>query len=245
MTPKHTVRTDMPTMNETPWSTPRRSDTDADDVEPASEKTKRGRGGESRPVAEKSIVVPFTIMIDSREQLPYEFEGLTADASQERRPLIIPTERGTLPTGDYAVKGYPKGIIERKSLADLYHSISQGRANFVERLERMCMTCDFAAIVVEAGWDEILAAPPPFTQYNPKSLCRTIQAWMTRYTLVQWCMLPSRRHAELFTFRLLQRYYLDEQSEHRGSRWDVAALHRWDAALVEEMGGTIDGQLEG
>ena len=187
-------------------------------------------------VADKAetITCPFTILIDTREQVPYTFDGLTSNADQGRKPLIVPIERGTLTTGDYAVRGYSKGVIERKSLPDLYSSISQGRANFVERLERMCMTCDFAAVVVEAGWDEILGGPPPFSQYNPLSLTRTIQAWMTRYTLCQWIMMPSRRHAELMTFRLLERYWKDEQSEHRGSRWNIYDLRRWDAALVEE-----------
>ena len=46
------------------------------------------------------------IIIDSREQIPYEFEG---------------SQVGTLKSGDYSLDGFQDRVaVERKSKADLY-----------------------------------------------------------------------------------------------------------------------------
>ena len=51
------------------------------------------------------------IIIDSREQRPFDFLSQNGD---------IETERGTLDTGDYSVAGLESRVaVERKSLADL------------------------------------------------------------------------------------------------------------------------------
>lgn len=151
------------------------------------------------------------MVVDTREQRPYGFAGLKDNAVDGYAPkLIVPSVRGTLNTGDYSILGYEDSItIERKSKGDLYGSVSQSRDNFVGRLERM-QSFAFAAVVVEASWDELLTQPPSHTNYRPKSLCRTIQAWITRYH-VHWLMVPNREYAEAFTFRLLQRFWLDKQ----------------------------------
>jgi DNA excision repair protein ERCC-4 len=66
-----------------------------------------------------------TILIDTREQTPLPFAH-------------FPTERATLPTGDYSAKGIePSFCIERKSLADLVGSLTADRARFTRELERM------------------------------------------------------------------------------------------------------------
>lgn len=163
----------------------------------------------------------FTIIIDTREQLPYTFNYLWEGVSGESPRLVVPCVRGTLKTGDYSIVNHEDLVtIERKSKDDLWSSISQGRENFEERLERMQLF-EFAAIVVETSWDKLLIQPH-FTDYLPKSLSRTIQAWMIRYRYVQWIMLPNRAWAESFTFRLLQRFWIDKQEEtnepHRETR---------------------------
>lgn len=158
-------------------------------------------------VAATPFVCPFTVTVDTREQSSYSFLGLTHGSGSRKRPLIVPTMRTTLTTGDYSIFGYPSICIERKSKADLFGSVVK-RANFVGRLERMSELA-YAAVVVEAEWSEILQHPPPFTRYPPKSLARTIMAWSVRFNTVHWWFMPGREVAEALTFRLLQRFHTD------------------------------------
>ena len=52
----------------------------------------------------------FTIIVDTRENLPYLFHGYTCGM-----------KRSGLKTGDYSIEGYESAIcIERKSKEDLY-----------------------------------------------------------------------------------------------------------------------------
>lgn len=148
----------------------------------------------------------FTVIIDTREQLPYHFDVLY-DGPAGKSPLLdVPTVRQCLTTGDYSVVGHPGIVVERKSKADLYGSISQARENFEDRLRRMHQDIDFPVILVEAEWGELLTSPPEYSKFNPKSLTRTILAWMVRYDRVRWLMAPSRAHAEAFCYRLMERY---------------------------------------
>jgi ERCC4-type nuclease len=170
----------------------------------------------SRKSKPSSIVCPFTVLIDTREQRPYTFRGIKADAKDGNVPLEVPTERGTIQTGDYSIVGFRDRVtIERKSKEDLYGSVVK-RANFEQRLERMALM-DFAAVVVEAEWDELINDPPPFTEFHPRSLYRTILAWTQRFRTVHWYMLPSREFAEIFTVRILHRYYLDRTANHNAT----------------------------
>ena len=161
----------------------------------------------------KKVVAPFTIMIDTREQNPYLFQGLRADSDKGSLPLEVPTQRYGLPNGDYMVLGLPQMVVERKSKEDLYSSISQRRENFEQRLSRMQEELRWAAIVVEAEVASLLSAPPAFSQFSPKALNRTILAWSQRYPRVHWFCLPSREFAESYTFRLLERWWRDHKND--------------------------------
>src|SRR5690606_4510953 len=112
--------------------------------------------------------------------------------------IDVPTMRTALPVGDYSIFGHPGFLIERKSKADLYSSISQARENFKDRLRRMQDDYDFPVILVEAEWLELITDPPKFSKFSPRSLTRTIISWMTTCDRVKWLMAPSRAHAEAF-----------------------------------------------
>lgn len=161
---------------------------------------------------EKTVTTPFTVVVDSRETIPYTFNNLRDNVKNGQvAKLIVPTVRAALRTGDYSIQGCEDLItIERKSKEDLWNSISQGRRNFVERLERM-ESFVFAAVVIEASWDDLLVQPQ-FTEYLPKSLSRTIQSWLIRYKC-KWLTMPSRTYAEAITYRLLERFYILKQCE--------------------------------
>lgn len=163
-------------------------------------------------VTPKVVRSPFTVLVDSREQRPYAFDRLYAGPAGRSPRIEVATRRCALQHGDYGLDGWPGIAIERKSKEDLYGSVSQRRENFVERLDRMEDQLDWAAVVVECEWAELLSNPPAYSKYSPKSLSRTLLAWMQRYRHVHWIMAPSRDHAESFTYRLLERYYLDHRA---------------------------------
>jgi len=184
----------------------------------------------------KPFTAPFTVRIDTREQLPYTFEGLRFDADRDYVPMAVPCEVGTLTTGDYSIVGMEDLVtVERKSLADLYSTLGQGRERFEEEHRRMAELV-FAAVVIEADWQTILRFPPSHSQLNPKCVFRTALSWQQRYG-VHWMAMgtptpagldisdwmeraiaedqraaDSRHMAEATTFRLLEKFW---QHQHK------------------------------
>lgn len=161
------------------------------------------------------LTCPFTIVVDTREQDPYAFAGLRADAKYQRRPLIVNTRRGTLGQGDYSIDGWWAEIaIERKSAADLFGTLGQARDRFERELARLqCLA--FAAVVVEAEWSELLKDPPVHSRLNPRTVFRSVVAWQQRFNRVHWLMMPGRRAAEAAVFRVLERYWRDRNGNRR------------------------------
>ena len=103
----------------------------------------------------------YTIAIDTREQRPYEFPGA----------VVM-----TLPTGDYSIVGLEHRVaIERKSKADAYGSLGQGRARFRRECERLA-ALDYAAIVVEDTVPGFLRRPA-HSKMNPRSAIGSLLAW--------------------------------------------------------------------
>ena len=158
----------------------------------------------SRLKKTEPIVAPFTVLVDGREKAPYRFTGLVADAAQQRRPLIVPTEWAHLETGDYTIRGHEDIVsVERKSLADLFSTLGQHRDRFEREHQRLAeIRC--AAVVVEASWFDVLEMPPERSQLNPKTVWRTAISWSIRYG-VPWVMAENRRLAEVYTFRFLEK----------------------------------------
>jgi hypothetical protein len=177
---------------------------------------------------------PFTVAIDTREQNPWTFTGFTSDASQGSKPLVIHTEAATLQSGDYSIRGLESEVaIERKSLADLYGTVSEhlrhrsefGR-NVPSRFERELIRLSrmrFAAMVIEAGWSAICLNPPPHTRLTGKTVYRVLISWMVRYGILIVCC-ETRGFAERTCFRLLDRFWQDLQEERQTEAY-VHNLH--------------------
>lgn len=156
-----------------------------------------------------SVLFPLLILIDDREQLPYEFDCYRANADRKHAEILVPTETRRLQTGDYTLEGHEERItIERKSKSDLFSTLSLGRKRFMDELDRMT-EIPHAHVVVEAQWSEIFDNPPVFSQLTPKSVGRTVIAACQRYTNIHWHFMPDRSFAEAWTFRILERYMLD------------------------------------
>lgn len=165
-----------------------------------------------KPTPDTPVIFPATILVDTREQSPYLFTGFLADASAGGGPLAVPTQTSGLVSGDYSLAGLEEVVaVERKSLADLFSTIGQGRSRFERELQRLNQM-RFAAIVVEAEWSTILTDPPPHTRLTPKTIWRSVICWQQRYTRVHWSFLPSRRHAEVMTLRVLERAWKETRA---------------------------------
>jgi len=84
----------------------------------------------------------FTIVVDSREQQPYEF--------------ACQTVRSKLDAGDYSVVGLERRVaVERKSLRDFVTTVIHERQRFGRELERLAQY-ESTCIVVEADLDALL-----------------------------------------------------------------------------------------
>lgn len=168
----------------------------------------------TKPAAEPPAFPP-AIVIDTREQHPYAFDRIPADAYQGEGLLAIRTEVRTLRSGDYSLAGYEHRVaVERKSKADLFGTVGQGRERFERELARL-NGMQFASVVVEAEWSEILTDPPPHTQLSPKTINRSVLAWKQRFVRVHWEFWPGRTAAEAITFRILERFWKERMEEAR------------------------------
>ncbi len=151
------------------------------------------------------LTVSFVVHIDQREKNPFRFTGLCADAAKNKRPLIVPTEFVHMPTGDYTVAGFESRVcVERKSLADLFSTLSQHRERFEREHQRMA-EMHRAMVVVEAPWYDVCHFPPEHSRLHPKTVFRTAVSWYARYG-IPWIMAEDRRLAEIYTFRFLEKY---------------------------------------
>lgn len=156
-------------------------------------------------------VCPFTVLIDTREQTPFTFRAMSVGTGSHARPLLVPTERAGLPTGDYTVRGLEHVVaIERKSVPDFYACCGRERDRFERELQRLNLF-EIAGVVIEADLADLAIRPPPETQVRAKSVLRSIAAWSVRYPRVHWWPMPGRAIAERWTFRLLQRVHSEQE----------------------------------
>ncbi|MFO7861056.1 MAG: ERCC4 domain-containing protein, partial [Desulfosalsimonas sp.] len=90
-------------------------------------------------------IAGMIIIIDTREQAPYEFTDYD-----------VAVVRSTLPCGDYSIPGAEHLVsIERKMLDDLISCLmGKNRDRFERELGRL-RSYHVAAVVVEAGWQDI------------------------------------------------------------------------------------------
>lgn len=157
-------------------------------------------------------VCPFRVVIDSREQLPYSFTGLTTATGEA---LVVPTVVRGLASGDYSIEGIEKEIaVERKSLDDCYGSVTWGRDRFEREVARLDDLPGGADVVIEATWLEVVAPAeyrPGWTnRTDPQSVVGTIIAWRRRYPRVHWWACGDRRGAEKLTFSILRQFWKEQ-----------------------------------
>lgn len=171
---------------------------------------------------------PFRVVVDTREQLPWHFTGITqpAPSTGEPVPVIVPlvTDRA-LASGDYSLDGFEQLIaVERKSQSDFVTSITAGRERFEREFERLAVIGSAPAVlgetprgaahvVVECDWLELLNLPET-SQVSPRAIVGTVAAWSQRYGVHFW-FLPGRRAAERFAFYLFVQWWRGVENERK------------------------------
>ena len=157
----------------------------------------------------------MTILIDTREQAPFDFLACGADIS---------TERAALPIGDYSLAGLADRVaVERKSLPDLVQCLGAERDRFERELLR-ARALEAFTVVIEAGWDD-LAGGRYRSRLEPGAACASVGAFMARYH-IPFFFAGSREQAERFTALFLRQWL-------KGKVHDLDAMRQ----AVEENAG--------
>lgn len=170
------------------------------------------------PREKKKRVAPWVTIVDTREQSPFAF--MSIDDVDE-----VPVEYRALKTGDYSIAGMESRVsIERKSVSDFYHSIGEDRERFEREMVRLS-EMEFAAVVIEGDWKELLVDRPSNIRMHAKSASHTILSWSIRYG-VHFFPCAGRRHAELTTFHLLRHFWrIEQEHSKQGGKVEVDLLN--------------------
>lgn len=136
---------------------------------------------------------PFVVVYDTRENLPFPLLGFAA-------------LRKTLKTGDYSIQGLEDRVcVERKSVADLWGSMTTGRARFERCVKRMA-EMDRAAIVIEGSLTAAATQPSRVERVTPASVIGGLISWSCQYAIPIW-FCDTRDQAERVTVRFLAAYF--------------------------------------
>ena len=145
--------------------------------------------------------------MDNREQLPWSFEAVTIGTGKSTKQLQLEITNGTLPAGDYSIVGMETRVaLERKSLSDLFGTLSTGRDRFVRELAKL-NAYDYAAVIVESEWSNMMTNPPERSKFPPVSVNGLYIAYMVRYPRVHWVWAPDRYVASKLAYKILDRFY--------------------------------------
>lgn len=143
---------------------------------------------------------PLRIVVDSREQAPFRFEGY---------PCTV--EVGTLASGDYSLAGFTDRIgIERKSLPDLVACLSTERERFTRELARL-RGFDACAVVVEEP-SANLREGRYRSQMDAGAAWQSVLALMQRFR-VPFLFCADRADAERTAFDFLRHFARDRWRE--------------------------------
>lgn len=194
-------------------------------------------GGAQISASDLAVSLPFTILVDTKEQQPFTFQGFGADADQDHRPLLVPIEYKDLgPThGDYAIKGMDDCFIERKGIGDAHGTfLSHG-----ERGERWEATLEFlagcktSAVVIECSFYTLLQTVQARGTRSLNTLQRTLHrqvlAWEQDYR-VPFIFCDKRRMAESTALQLMRRHW--RKAQEKSDKTIQEARRDADAALA-------------
>lgn len=133
------------------------------------------------------------IIIDTREQRPFDFSAFGAE-----------TMTGNLPTGDYSIAGMENLVsVERKELSDMLNCLGSERERFFRELDRL-RGYEAAAIVIESPLAAIMAGRYR-SRITPQSAIQSLIAIQAQYRLPVF-FAKDRTEAEAYVFHFLRHF---------------------------------------
>lgn len=137
------------------------------------------------------------IVVDTREQRPYEFDN---------------SIRNALKCADYSLEGLESVVaIERKSQDDLIGTLLRGKARFHAELSSL-RKYKFAVVVIETTTAELFKGNYK-SAITPEALMGIICSMMLKYHPVHFVFAGERPQARIITEKLLrnfEKYYEEE-----------------------------------
>jgi len=161
----------------------------------------------------------ISIIVDTREQVPYAFDS---------RQVV----RQALPAGDYSVVGFETSVaVERKTLEDFVHSVIRDRERFKKELAKLA-AFPYACVVVEASLPDVLSARYP-SGAHPHSVFGAAVSICVDYGVpVFFC--GDRQAARRFTEEFLLRAAKSELEKE---------AHRANAVTVNKPEGLVPSEI--
>lgn len=151
------------------------------------------------------------VIADTREQLPYDFQGFDVE--------VI---RAGLPAGDYSLPGAEHLVaVERKELNDLIGCLmGKARERFARELARL-RPYVLAAVVCECTLEDV-ARGRYTSNMQPQAALQSIIALQVRYG-IPFVWAGNRKGAEYWTHGVLSKYVYEIRKQHAAiSKAEVA-----------------------
>lgn len=164
--------------------------------------------------------MPPTVLVDDRENLPYEFPGQSTDSAR-------------LPVGDYTYDGFADCFaVERKTLDDLATSMGSDRLRFENEIRRANgwaernedgnplpgtkpeYSLNEFVVVIEADRHEVYNyteqgyCPNYYSNIHPNSVVGTVEKWPSKYRNLDFIWGGDRKGGKEETLRLLDKWFV-------------------------------------
>ncbi len=123
-----------------------------------------------------------------RKELRQEDITVIVDTREQHALLLDPmkTERGTLTTGDYTVKGLERKIcIERKSIPDLTQSLGKERERFDKEMHRI-LAYPHRVLLIE-GYLANIIEHRYISRIEPSAVLSSLMGYMSHQIPVFFC----------------------------------------------------------
>lgn len=197
----------------TPSTTPPARPSPSPRPQPAPRSRQDPRGPQSlimlsRQGQPKAMVPAITMLVDTHEHLPYEFQGLVR---------IAGTIRHTLPAGDYAIAEAPEIFcVERRRVEEfntIFSNPSDNRQPFLQELERL-LPFPHRFLVIE-GAIQFNKAGGRLGQYHKNGMMDFLDALTARFG-IKIIYSDSREEAEERVANLAAIHYAYYFAEQQG-----------------------------
>jgi hypothetical protein len=130
------------------------------------------------------------IIVDSREQKPFDFEEHTILNSK-------------LEYGDYSLHPNNKLAVERKSLSDCYGTLSGGRERFEREIQKAKKLEGYIVVVVESTLNNMMYQKQKFSKASGEFIAHNMRQLLRKYDNLQFVFCDSRETAKEKTLHIL------------------------------------------